>query len=312
MGRVEEAKKEYRKAMSMVGAQAPGPMPEATMQLCNLLIKHSKYREDIEEAADLLSDMIDSGTYQMVGVEKLELADVFDRLVMCLEKLGRFDEALDRMLALCAVQSSSHQIHFEVGRLALLCKEYDLAREHLQFAVSLEPFDMFARFHLALASYHLGGEGLEESAAQCGHILESKPTDVKACGLLAKVHIARGEWAEALRVYEAMSERDPNDAYLLYQMGVVLENMQEEERSRGCFEETAERWMSGVERIGYDGYFYGKGRAKECKALQRIQSRCEHHRAQGDVEWEELSRRIDRIGMTTTPRSSSSSSAARL
>ena len=52
LGRVEEAKKEYRKAMTMTPVQS-GPMPEATMQLCNLLIKYAKSREDIEEAAGL-------------------------------------------------------------------------------------------------------------------------------------------------------------------------------------------------------------------------------------------------------------------
>eukprot|EP01084_Bolivina_argentea_P243288 407890_1 len=128
-------------------------MPEATVQLCNLLIKHGKSKEDLEEATEYLEMLIDGGTYHLFQtVEAIDIEDVYDRLNICLEKLGRYDDALDRMLALCKIKSNSHQIHFETGRMAIMCKEYDLASEHLEYAVQLEPFDMFAKYHLALSN----------------------------------------------------------------------------------------------------------------------------------------------------------------
>lgn len=51
LGRIDEAKNSFRNAMTLTPKTMDGPMPEATMQLCNLLIKYPKSREDLEEAA---------------------------------------------------------------------------------------------------------------------------------------------------------------------------------------------------------------------------------------------------------------------
>lgn len=140
LGRIEGAKKEYRKAMTMTPKQS-GPMPEATMQLCNILIKYTKSRDDLEEAAEYLELLIDQGTYHMFQtVEMIAIEDIYDRLTICLEKLGRYEDALDRMLNLCKIKHNSHQIHFETGRMAILCKEYDLAKvEYLLFFCIIFP-----------------------------------------------------------------------------------------------------------------------------------------------------------------------------
>eukprot|EP01084_Bolivina_argentea_P152695 266319_1 len=135
-------------------------MPKATMQLCNLLIKHTHSIDDLEEATEylqlLIGDGNGNGIYQIYQtVEHIEIDSIYDRLNICLEKLGRYDDALDKMLNLCKIKPNSHQIHFETGRMAIMCKEYDLAKEHLEFAVNLEPFDMFAKYYLSLSYFHL-------------------------------------------------------------------------------------------------------------------------------------------------------------
>ena len=291
MGRVEEAKKEYHKAMNMTPAQS-GPMPEATMQLCNLLIKHARSRDDLEEATEYLEMMIDQGTYQMYQtVEQIDIEDIYDRLNICLEKLGRFDDALDRMLNLCKIKPNSHQIHFETGRMAIMCKEYDLASEHLEFAVQLEPFDMFAKYHLALSYFYLNEA--EKSKAECLQILQSKPNDEKCLSLLAKIHIAQNEWDDALKIYQSMQDKK-NSAYLQYQIGVAYENLDNELESIRSFEGSANVWLSKVNMIGYDNYF--KGRAKEMKAFEKIRARCNVHR--NDKKWEQCRELVQQIGMS--------------
>jgi len=294
LGRIDEAKKEYRKAMDSTPAQS-GPMPEATMQLCNLLIKHAKSREDIEEAAEYLEMLIDQGTYHMfLTVENIEIEDIYDRLNICLERLGRYDDALDRMLTLCKIKPNSHQIHFETGRMAILCKEYDLAKEHLEFAVGLEPFDMFARYHLALTLFYLGDEqSINKAKFECSQILQSKPNDEKCLNLMAKIHIQQNEWNEALEVYQRMSAKKETP-YLKYQMGVVYENMEKEAESIHAFESAANVWLKYVKQIGYDKYFYN--RPKEAKALQKIQSRCDLHQA--EPQWRELNDMVFQIGLS--------------
>ena len=237
--------------------------------------------------------MIDGGLYVYVSVEPLDVEDVYDRLNICLEKLGRFDDALDRMLTLCKMKPNSHQIHFETGRLAILCKEHDLAREHLDFAVQLEPLDMFAKYHLALSHYHLGGAAdLERAKEELLQIIQSKPNDEKCQSLLAKVHIAQNQWEDALAIYEGMSDRKQSP-YLEYQIGVVLENMERDNESLRRFQKTVDIWSGYVDGIGYDKYFYN--RPKEMRALQKIQSRCEAHR--GDPQWKPLVDAVQQIGI---------------
>lgn len=244
---------------------------------------------------DYLEMMIDGGTYIYVSVEPVDVEDVYDRLNICLEKLGRFDDALDRMLNLCKMKPDSHQIHFETGRLAILCKEYDLAREHLDFAVQLEPFDMFAKYHLALSLYHLGsGLDLQRAKEELLTIIQSKPNDEKCQSLLAKVHIAQNQLEDALAIYEGINDRK-RSPYLEYQIAVVLENMQRETESLQRFQNTVDMWAVSVDKIGYDKYFYN--RPKEMRALQKIQSRCEAHI--GDPQWKELVDGVQGIGMNS-------------
>eukprot|EP00483_Globobulimina_turgida_P002701 UN02706 len=237
LGRIAEAKEQYRIAMAQTFKQTGNKMymPEATMQLCNLLIKHGANNpEELEEATEylelLIGDGDGSGAYQMYcTVENIELDSLYDRLNICLEKLGRYDDALDRMLNLCKIKANSHQIHFETGRMAILCKEYDLAREHLEFAVNLEPFDMFAKYHLGIAYFYLGF--LTKSKFQLLQILESKPSDDKCLTLLAKIHMQENNFGEVLGIYKSLenneNENKKENAYLQYQIGVVYENMNE-------------------------------------------------------------------------------------
>merc|ERR1712228_455515 len=291
LGRIEGAKNEYHNAMKMTPAQS-GPMPEATMQLCNLLIKHAKSRDDLEEATEYLEMMIDQGTYHLFQtVEQIDIEDIYDRLNICLEKLGRFDDALDRMLNLCKIKPNSHQIHFETGRMAIMCKEYDLASEHLEFAVQLEPFDMFSRYHLALSYFYLD-EGAK-SKAECLQILQSKPSDEKCLSLLAKIHIAENEWDDALRIYESMQEKK-NSAYLQYQIGVAYENLDNVSESIRSFEGSANAWLAKVNMIGFDNYF--KNRAKEMKAFEKIRARCDAH--SNDERWQQLTGLMQQIRMS--------------
>ena len=45
-------------------------MPEATMQLCNLLIKHAKSRDDLEEATEYLEMMICTNSELLMQARK--------------------------------------------------------------------------------------------------------------------------------------------------------------------------------------------------------------------------------------------------
>ena len=226
LGQIDNAKIEYSKAMNLSPAHA-GPMPEATMAYCNLLIKYAKSKSDLEEAAEYLEMMIDEGTYVLYQtVEQIDIEDIYDRLCVCLEKLGKNDDALDRMLNLCKIKPNSHQIHFETGRLAILCKEYDLAREHLEFAISLEPFDMYAKYHFALSLFYLGDDdNINKAKDQILQILQNKPNDEKCQDLLAKIHIAQNNWEDALEIYQSQKENNIIKPYLQYQIGVVYENL---------------------------------------------------------------------------------------
>lgn len=293
LGQIENAKIEYYKAMNLTPEHA-GPMPEATVAYCNLLIKYAKSKADLEEAAEYLEMMIDQGTYQMYQtVEQINIEDIYDRLCICLEKLGRNDDALDRMLNLCKIKPNSHQIHFETGRFAIMCKEYDLAKEHLEFAVSLEPFDMYAKYHLALALFYMGDEeSINKSKFEVLKILENKPNDEKCQDLLAKIHIAQNNWNDALKIYETQNAKGNTRAYLQYQIGVAYENLNNEDSAIAAFENSADKWLKYVKQIGYDKYFYQ--RPKEMKALQKIQSRCVKHG--NDQKWSNLKGIVDQIG----------------
>ena len=241
--------------------------------------------------------LIDQGTYQMYQtIEMIDIEDIYDRLNVCLERLGRFDDALDRMLNLCKVKPNSHQIHFETGRMAILCKEYDLAKEHLEFAVQLEPFDMFAKYHLALALFYLNDtQHIEKAKFELSQILQSKPNDEKCLNLMAKISVAQNDWQQALKIYQDMSMKKTNSPYLQYQIGVAYENLNDESQSIEAFTQSANLWLKYVQQIGYDKYFYN--RHKEMKALQKIQSRCERHI--NNQQWHQLNQIIQEIGMSS-------------
>ena len=126
MGNIGNAMKELRRivAQSTVDGHS---MPEAIITLTNLQLKHGKDMSDFEEAADLLELMIDRGlaSYITVGTP-IATEELYYRLQIALEKCHRFEDALHRMSMLTQLQPQSSQAHFETGRLAIICQQYEL------------------------------------------------------------------------------------------------------------------------------------------------------------------------------------------
>ena len=163
--------------------------------------------------------------------------------------------------------------------------------------MSLEPFDMYAKYHLALAMFYINDEeNIEKSKYEILQILQSKPNDEKCLDLLAKIHIAQNNWQDALKIYQNKSAQKGNTRpYLQYQIGVAYENLNKEQDAIQAFENSADVWLKYVNQIGYDKYFYN--RQKEMKALQKIQSRCERHN-DNEQEWKSLKDKMLQIGLS--------------
>ncbi|UCD29968.1 MAG: tetratricopeptide repeat protein [Planctomycetota bacterium] len=167
------------------------------------------------------------------------------RLGMSAYNAGRYREAIEHLTSLVEGEKGTIALlsRFYLGqahyRLALDCfkeQQYAQATQHFQAAARINPLGGgFARFlvacHVGTGRYDLAGHELE-------NLLARQPDDAGACIRLALIRWKQGSLVEAVTILRQGVHRQPDNAELHYQLGVMLAADDELTEAEKLFEKT--------------------------------------------------------------------------
>ncbi|GFR59874.1 transmembrane and TPR repeat-containing protein 3 [Elysia marginata] len=176
-------------------------------------------------------------------------AKLFNNVGHALEKVSKFDEALDYFEKAASVQPDDIGAHINVGRTYMNLNRSSPAEKAYRRAISLFPPIIKGKSYQArIAPSHLNAYlNLANLASkdpnrlgEAEHLLRqaiTMRTDyVEAYINLGDIQVKLGRSAEALKTYEAASVQDPTNADLYYNIGVVLLDLNNTAGARKNFE----------------------------------------------------------------------------
>ncbi|RUS90441.1 hypothetical protein EGW08_001782 [Elysia chlorotica] len=176
-------------------------------------------------------------------------AKLFNNVGHALEKVSKFDEALDYFEKAASVQPDDIGAHINVGRTYMNLNRSSPAEKAYRKAIGLFPPIIKGKSYQArIAPSHLNAYlNLANLAskdpnrlAEAEHLLRQAITMrsdyVEAYINLGDIQVKLGRSSEALKTYEAASFQDPTNADLYYNIGVVLLDLNETVKARKNFD----------------------------------------------------------------------------
>ena len=114
------------------------------------------------------------------------------------------------------------QVRFELANTLMKSKIYDAASQEFETILRWESSLTEARFSLGLA-YFFGGEKLDEAIAAFLEVLQTEPDNDKAIYFLASAYEKKGQYADALKELESISEGSGLYVASRVKMGFILQ-----------------------------------------------------------------------------------------
>jgi tetratricopeptide (TPR) repeat protein len=151
-----------------------------------------------------------------------------------LAERGLFQEA-DRALALAAdVDPTGTATHVATGIARAMQGRFEEAAEEYRLALEAEPDRLDVKVRLANVQARLGEH--QEAEAGFRAVLEQSPDDVHALERYSELLLTLGRGAEAERLLRESTQRQPTNAQIAFQLGVVLYFMQNHDAAHEQFE----------------------------------------------------------------------------
>lgn len=130
------------------------------------------------------------------------------------------------------------RLTFAEGRIAILDKKFDLARQLLENALRLDPeaayiYNSLGSVYLEQARYDLAEKAFYEAAARAPHWAYPRHN-------LALSLAHRGSYQDALHLYNAAIKIAPQYAYLIYNQGLVLARLNRAKEAEAAYRRALE------------------------------------------------------------------------
>ncbi len=111
-----------------------------------------------------------------------------------------YDKALAEAQEGMRIEPYNVQLYMLLGKINNEKGEYQTAFENIRKAKLIDPQDVWIRYHLAVALYHLGE--IRQAKEQCRRILKERPAEGKVLSLLSQIYAAEQN-------YELSGEKIP-------------------------------------------------------------------------------------------------------
>lgn len=154
---------------------------------------------------------------------------------------------------------ASAQRHFEVGRLALLRRDFPLALQHLQQAIVLDPEIAAAHHNLGLALFRVGQQIAAAPAFEHAERLDPGHAFGEALLLLARCHFVAGQYGQAVELLLRHQRAHGGSHRSHYWLGQALQQVGDHDGARAAFATAAaapaarlsaeENWFRALARV---------------------------------------------------------------
>lgn len=189
-------------------AQGPPQQSTASLQHAEILLGQGRLHEARVITLDALRQHPSPDGFNLLGVIDSQQHDDAGALVA-------FQNALQ-------LDPRSVAAHDNIGNIYLTEKQFDRAEKAFRIVLQIAPRDETANYNVAALLMNRGSP-----AKAISYLEKVHPETVRSRFVLIRAYLQTHRVAEALRVAEQLSAKEPDDAQLHFSLGVLLASQQQ-------------------------------------------------------------------------------------